>query len=91
MKMPCQFCASCISKIPEPTRITIACPKTLINLKLYDEAIEISESAIDAEHNVTRTRIKLAEVYHISGNKERAAETWQTLLDRKSATDPDFS
>jgi lipopolysaccharide biosynthesis regulator YciM len=48
---------------------------------MYDEAIRISNSAIDADHNVTRTRIKLAEIYHISGNSERAAEIWQSVID----------
>lgn len=55
--------------------------ETLINLKLYDEAIEISNSAIRSEHHVNRTRIKLAEIHHTSGNTDRAAEIWQTVLD----------
>jgi len=55
--------------------------ETLINLKLYDEAIEISDSAVQANRNVTRTRIRLAEIYHISGNTDAAAETWQAVLD----------
>lgn len=55
--------------------------ETLINLKMYDEAIEISNSAIRLGHHVTRTRIKLAEIYHTSGNTDRAAETWQIVLD----------
>src|SRR6056297_57974 len=56
--------------------------ETLINLKLYDEAVEISNTAVQANRNVTRTRIKLAEIYHISGNKDAAAETWQSVLDK---------
>ena len=55
--------------------------ETLINLKMYDEAIEISNSAIRSGHHVTRTRIKLAEIHHISGNTDRAAEIWQIVLD----------
>jgi len=55
--------------------------ETLINLKKYEEAIEVSESAIEAEHNVTRTRVKVAEIHHISENTNRAAEIWQTVLD----------
>jgi len=55
--------------------------ETLINLKMYDEAIEISNSAIRSDHHVTRTRIKLAEIHHISGNTDRAAEIWQIVLD----------
>jgi|SRR6056297_436001 len=56
--------------------------ETLINLKLYDEAVEISNTAVQANRNVTRTRIKLAEIYHISVNKDAAAETWQSVLDK---------
>jgi len=55
--------------------------ETLINLKYYDTAIEMSQASIRAGNNVTRTRIKLAEIYHISGDTEKAAETWQTVLD----------
>lgn len=55
--------------------------EALINLKYYNEAIEISKESLLAEQNVTRTRIKLAEIYHTSGNREQAADTWQTVLD----------
>ena len=55
--------------------------EALINLKMYEEAIDISVSAIQANRNVTRTRIKLAEIHHISGNTDVAGETWQTVLD----------
>jgi len=41
----------------------------------------MSQASIRAGNNVTRTRIKLAEIYHISGDTEKAAETWQTVLD----------
>ncbi|WP_340103791.1 tetratricopeptide repeat protein [Rhodohalobacter sp. 8-1] len=55
--------------------------ETLINLKYYDEAIEISKASLRNGHNVTRTRIKLAEIYHISGDTEQAYDAWQTVLD----------
>lgn len=55
--------------------------ETLINLKNYEEAINISKVSLLAGHNVTRTRIKLAEIYHVSENTEKAYDTWQTVLD----------
>lgn len=55
--------------------------ETLVNLKMYDDAIEISESKIAEGHNVTRTRIKLAKIYHISGDIDRASDTWKSVLD----------
>jgi tetratricopeptide (TPR) repeat protein len=55
--------------------------ETLINLKYYDEAIELSLASIRDGNNVTRIRIKLAEIYHTGGDIEKAAETWQTVLD----------
>lgn len=58
--------------------------ETLINLKRYDEAIEIANSTIANGHNVTRARIKLAEIYHISGDPQQAAQTWQSVLEDNS-------
>ncbi|CAN5437153.1 hypothetical protein BH23BAC3_BH23BAC3_02500 [soil metagenome] len=53
----------------------------LINLKKYDEAIEIAENKIQNEHSVTRTTIKVAEIHHLSGNVEQAKQIWQEVLD----------
>jgi len=53
----------------------------LINLKKFDEAIEIAENKLQSEHSVSRTSIKLAEIYHVSGDTDRALEMWHEVLD----------
>jgi tetratricopeptide (TPR) repeat protein len=53
----------------------------LINLKKFDEAIKVAETKIQNEHSVTRTSIKLAEIYHVSGDTDRAVEIWQEVLE----------
>lgn len=66
-----------------PTAYTIfdRLTEALVNLKYYDEAIEIATSTIQEGHNVNRSRMKLAEIYHISGEPGLAADTWQKVLD----------
>lgn len=54
---------------------------TLVNLKSYDEAIAIANSTIENGHNITRTRIKLAEVYHVSGEPQQADKIWHAVLE----------
>lgn len=53
----------------------------LVNLKKYDEAIDIAEAQIRNDNSVTRTSIKLAEVYHLSGDIEKAKETWNNVIE----------
>ncbi len=53
----------------------------LINLKKYDEAIEIAENNIQNEYSVTRTTIKLAEIHHLNGNVDEAKQLWQEVLE----------
>jgi len=53
----------------------------LINLKKFGEAIEIAEAKIQNGHSVTRTNIKLAEIYHVSGETGRAMEIWDNVLE----------
>ncbi len=59
--------------------------ETLINLKEYDEAIEIAQYQIENNHSVTRTAIILAELYHLSGDRNKAAETWNEVLEMNDA------
>jgi tetratricopeptide (TPR) repeat protein len=55
--------------------------KCLINLKNYDEAIEVSKAAIESGSNVTRKQLRLAEIYHLSGSTDEAMELWQRIID----------
>ncbi|MEX0660246.1 MAG: tetratricopeptide repeat protein [Balneolaceae bacterium] len=59
--------------------------ETLINMKRYDEAIEIAHNQIDNNHSVIRTKIVLAELYHLNGDKQQAEETWNDVLERDGA------
>lgn len=55
-----------------------------VNLKMYDEAIETAEKSIKNGHSETRTEVKLAEIYHLSGQTERAFEIWHDVAANNS-------
>lgn len=55
--------------------------EALINLKMYDEAISIAEAQIQNDFSATRTSIRLAELYHLSGDIEQAKETWKSVIE----------
>lgn len=59
--------------------------ETLINLKQYDEAIEIAQNQIDNNHSVPRTSIVLAELYHLRGDINKAKITWDSVLEMRDA------
>ncbi len=59
--------------------------ETLINMKKYEEAIEIAQSQIANNYSPTRTKVLLAELYHISGDKEQATQIWQSVLEMDDA------
>lgn len=59
--------------------------QTLINMKKYDEAIEIAQNQIANDHSVTRTKVVLAELYHLSGDKQKATETWNEAIEMSDA------
>lgn len=59
--------------------------ETLINLKEYDEAIEIAQHQIKNNHSVTRTKVVLAELYHLKGDKQKATEIWNEVLEMDDA------
>jgi len=52
----------------------------LVNLKKYDEAVEVALAKLEDDHNVNRTTIKLAEVYHLQGDKTEAMEMWNRVI-----------
>ncbi|REL37694.1 hypothetical protein DYD21_07880 [Rhodohalobacter sp. SW132] len=53
----------------------------LVNLNQYEEAISIAQRHVDNEYSVYRSKIKLAEVHHLNGDKNLAFEMWQQVLD----------
>jgi tetratricopeptide (TPR) repeat protein len=56
----------------------------LINLKDFDTAIEISERSINQGIAEVQTAIRLGEIYHIQGNREKAFETWEDVISNHS-------
>lgn len=52
----------------------------LINMKRYDEAIELTKNAVEQENYSDEASIRLAEVYHFQGDKERAIEQWNQAI-----------
>ncbi len=58
---------------------SIAC---LINLKNYEEAIQLSNKRINQGHSVWQTRIKLGSLYHLKGDTSQAFATWNKAIQR---------
>ncbi len=58
--------------------------EALINLKKYDEAISITQQAYDYNPSQPQSLISLGEIYHVSGDTEKAFEVWNEVLDNHS-------
>lgn len=54
----------------------------LINLKKYDQAISITKEAATEGYLRTQALIRLGEIYHTSGQQEKAFGTWNQLLEK---------
>ena len=54
----------------------------LINLKEYDKAINITQQAADRGNLRTQALIRLAEIYHTSGEQEKAFGVWNQVLEK---------
>ncbi len=52
----------------------------LINLKRYDEAIQITRQRISSQGADINTQVKLGEIHDIAGEREKALEIWQQVL-----------
>jgi tetratricopeptide (TPR) repeat protein len=52
----------------------------LINLKRYDDAIEMTKQRLGRVGDDSNTQIKLGEIYDISDRREQALDTWNSLL-----------
>jgi len=53
--------------------------ESLINLKRYDTAIEITRQARNRSYYPARAGIRLGEIYHISGDTLRAFSIWEEV------------
>lgn len=53
----------------------------LINLKRYDEAVELAERSIEQDIYPDQAGIRLGEVYHIKGNTTQAFQVWDEVLE----------
>ncbi len=53
--------------------------ESLINLKEYERAIEITSNATDQLYYPARAGIRLGEIYHIRGDEEKAFEIWDRI------------
>ncbi|MEX0994142.1 MAG: tetratricopeptide repeat protein, partial [Balneolaceae bacterium] len=52
----------------------------MINLKMFDEAIQIAREKMKIEDTTSHTNIRIAEIYHLKGEKERAYELWKEVV-----------
>ncbi len=52
----------------------------LVNLKRYDEAISITKERLDRQGSDINTRVKLGEIYDITGERDQALQTWHEIL-----------
>jgi tetratricopeptide (TPR) repeat protein len=53
----------------------------LINLKEYDRAISVTQQAVDRGNLRAQALIRLAEIYHTSGDQEKAFGVWNQVLE----------
>lgn len=58
--------------------------RCLINLKRFDEAEEIARSQAVEDRFRLQASIKLAEILHLKGNREKAIDTWNAVIRRNS-------
>ncbi len=56
----------------------------LVQLKRYDEAIEMTMERLDRIGDDSNTSIKLGEIYDISGRRDKAMETWDQVLQKNT-------
>lgn len=60
--------------------------EALISIKKYDEAISITQKAIDRGTFRTQARIRLGEIYHVSGDSGQAFSVWDQVLEKNSGS-----
>jgi hypothetical protein len=58
--------------------------ESLINLDMLDEAEQVARRQMERNHSLTLTTLRLAEILHIKGEREEAANLWNRALDQGS-------
>ena len=58
--------------------------RSLIQLKRYDEAIELSQNRLQSSIQTVQTRVRLGELYHLKGDTTRAFEAWNQALSQNT-------
>ncbi|MGF1669793.1 MAG: tetratricopeptide repeat protein, partial [Balneolaceae bacterium] len=54
--------------------------ETLINTKDFDEALKVTKKQIETGNSVVQTSIRLGEIYHIMGERDKSIEIWLSLI-----------
>lgn len=54
----------------------------LVNMKEYDKAISLTQKAAQDNNYQARAQIRLAEIYHISGNTQKADSIWNKVQEK---------
>jgi len=54
----------------------------LIQLKRYEKAIGITQKAMTDGHYNAQAMVRLGEIYHISGDTEKAHSTWDSVMEK---------
>ncbi|MDX1638777.1 MAG: tetratricopeptide repeat protein [Balneolaceae bacterium] len=56
----------------------------LVNMKRYDEAIAITDEAVNSNRYNGQASVRLGEIFHIRGDTTRAYKIWENTLDRQN-------
>jgi len=56
--------------------------ETLIHTKDFETALEVSRNQIERGNSPTQTSIRLGEIYHIMGERNRAIDLWLDLAEK---------
>ncbi|MDZ7694214.1 MAG: tetratricopeptide repeat protein [Balneolaceae bacterium] len=57
----------------------------LINMKQYDQAIQITRQSIDGSLDNTQASVRLGEIYHVRGDTTQAYDTWEKILEQSGS------
>lgn len=67
-------------KDPKSEQLFEQTTRSLIQLKRYDEAIELCRNRLDNSIRQVQTRVRLGELFHLKGDTTRAFNNWNKAL-----------